>query len=273
MLQALFFVMACSLQTWFGASLAPPKSRCAKMVLIAKLGGRILGDAEPKQDHEDQEAFLRRLEDRISKLMPHNSGLPPKFLNVEVVGNNVLAFWDDVAYNNFIYCPLSQSGNCQHEDNPNVAACSCPPCPNAPFCQVFHTPEAYLAIHGGVHFNCAVTFGKGKQLDFVDNQECASCRATTLCVKHPKCIQSIQHKFCVACLRALVWGKGWDVDPKEYGFWLDDPEDDAPEQEHADYDQAFHEWQSTDGGIAYKVEMDIEEQTRWASIKLHCVKC
>ena len=87
--------MACSLQACFGASLLPTKNRCAKIVLIAKLGGNILGDAEPRQDHEDQEAFLRRLKDRISKLMPHGSDLPPKCLNVEVAGNNALAFWDE----------------------------------------------------------------------------------------------------------------------------------------------------------------------------------
>ena len=95
MQQALFLVMACSLRAWFGASLASTKSWYAKIVLIAKLGGNILGDAEPKQDHEDQEAFLRRLKDRIAKLMPHGSDLPPKFINVELVGNNALAFWDE----------------------------------------------------------------------------------------------------------------------------------------------------------------------------------
>ena len=87
--------MACSLQACFGASLIPTKARCAKIVLIAKLGGNTLGDAEPKQDHEDQKAFLHRLGYRISKLMPHGAGLPPKFINVELVGNNALAFWDE----------------------------------------------------------------------------------------------------------------------------------------------------------------------------------
>ena len=88
------FDMACSLQACFGASLLPSKSWCAKIVLIAKLGGNILGDAEPKQDHEDQESFVRRLQKIAAKKMLHASGWHERFLVVKLGNNNnALVHW------------------------------------------------------------------------------------------------------------------------------------------------------------------------------------
>ena len=86
--------MACSLQACFGARILPTKAcRCAKIVLIAKLGGRILGDAEPKQDHEDQESFVRRLQKIAAKKMLHASGWHERFLVVELVDNKAMVHW------------------------------------------------------------------------------------------------------------------------------------------------------------------------------------
>ena len=82
-----------ALQACFGASLLPSKSWCAKIVLIAKLGGNILGDAEPKQDHEDQESFVRRLQKIAAKKMSHAMGWHERFLVVELVDNKAMVHW------------------------------------------------------------------------------------------------------------------------------------------------------------------------------------
>ena len=82
-----------ALQACFGANILPSKTRCAKIVLIAKLGGNILGDAEPKQDHEDQESFVRRLQKIAAKKMLHASGWHERFLVVELVNNKALVDW------------------------------------------------------------------------------------------------------------------------------------------------------------------------------------
>ena len=93
MQRVLLLVMACSLEACFGASLLPSKTRCAKIVLITKLGGNILGDAEPKQDHEDQKSFVRRLQKIAAKKMLHASGWHERFLVVELVNNKALVDW------------------------------------------------------------------------------------------------------------------------------------------------------------------------------------
>jgi hypothetical protein len=91
--RALLLVMACSLQACFGASLIPTKNWYSKLVLITKLGGNTIGDAEPKQDHEDQESFVRRLQKIAAKKMLHASGWHERFLVVELVDNKALVHW------------------------------------------------------------------------------------------------------------------------------------------------------------------------------------
>ena len=83
-----------ALQACFGTSLSSTKARrCAKIVLITKLGGNILGNADPKQDHEDQESFVRRLQKIAAKKMLHASGWHERFLVVELVDNKALVHW------------------------------------------------------------------------------------------------------------------------------------------------------------------------------------
>lgn len=94
--------MATCLQAWCGTGFSANKP---KIRLLSKLGGTFLGFAEPKQDHEDQEGFVRCLQSQGSKLMPHEFGLPSKYLQVELVDNKnntspkttttATLFWDE----------------------------------------------------------------------------------------------------------------------------------------------------------------------------------
>jgi|694.fasta_scaffold01071_16 hypothetical protein len=247
-------------------------ARHSSIVLVAKLSGKALGHAEARRQDEDEQAFVWRLQRQVVPLMPHHHDLTWECMTVkfDAKTNMAWACWDEEL---MISCPKSKCGNCEHERNPSFEACSCPPCPNALFCTLFHTPGSYLSTHGGVCFNCAVMFEKGNALDFV-NSTCVVCYTKNIvCIKHPHCLRSTQHEYCVQCFRVLFWGKGWDVDPKDYGFWLDSPADDSTEQEHAEYDRTFDEWQNTKDGLAYNVELDISEESRRSSQKHHCVKC
>lgn len=64
-------------------------------MLVSKFGGKLLGHTKPRLAHEDHGVFLLRLKDKFSKLMPHDLGLPVKFLQVELNDNTACAFWDE----------------------------------------------------------------------------------------------------------------------------------------------------------------------------------
>jgi hypothetical protein len=248
-------------------------ARHSSIVLVAKLSGKVLGHAEARRQDEDEQGFVWRLQRQAVPLMHHRHDLTWECMTVKVdtKANTAWACWDEELMNR---CPKSKRGNCEHQRNSSFEACSCPPCPNALFCKTFHTPRSYLNIYGGVCGTCAETFGKRTRLVFVNSTKCVKCQAKNIvCIKHPKCLRSTQHEYCVQCLKVLVWGKGWDVDPKDYGFWLDIPADDATEQEQDDYDRTFDEWQNTKAGLAFNEELTLEEELRWASQKQDCVKC
>jgi hypothetical protein len=62
--------------------------------MVSKFGGKLLGHTKPRLGHEDHSAFLLRLQAEFAKLMPHDLGLPTKFLQVEL-STVVCAFWDE----------------------------------------------------------------------------------------------------------------------------------------------------------------------------------
>ena len=70
-------------------------TRKSELRLVSKLGGKLLGHTKPRLAHEDHGVFLLRLKAEFSKLMPHDLGLPTKFLQVELNDNTVCAFWDE----------------------------------------------------------------------------------------------------------------------------------------------------------------------------------
>ena len=120
--------------------------------------------------------------------------------------------------------------------------------------------------------NCACVIEK--KLEFVNNQTCSRCHDVALCAMHPNCIKpGDSHKFCMVCMQQMFWGLGWDVDPTDYGFMLEVPKNDASDKEQDNYDQAFELWCDTKQGKAYNLELDIEEQERWASQTRECVAC
>jgi hypothetical protein len=86
--------MAFCLQAWINTSLVVP-TRKSELRLVSKLGGKVLGHTKPRLAHEDHDVFLLRLKDTFSKLMPHDLGLPTKFLQVELNDNTACAFWDE----------------------------------------------------------------------------------------------------------------------------------------------------------------------------------
>ena len=70
-------------------------ARKSGLMLVSKFGGKLLGHTKPRLSHEDHGVFLLRLKAEFSKLMPHDLGLPAKFLQIELNDNTACAFWDE----------------------------------------------------------------------------------------------------------------------------------------------------------------------------------
>lgn len=153
-----------------------------------------------------------------------------------------------------------KDGNCPAENDCNPTACGCPPCPNALLCGVFHIPEAYLQIHRGTCGNCAASFGRA--LVFVETRSnCVICleRKTTH-VEHPA---GCGHRFCVDCIRTMIWPPGADsVNPCDYG-WNGTPDDEAQ----------WSQWLQTCNGRRYESECDRAEEARERHSDDRCPLC
>ena len=235
-------------------------ARRTSIVLVAKLSGKVLGYVEARRQGEDDQAFAWRVQRQAVPLMPHHHDLTWECMTVTVDTNANTAWvcWnEDLMYN----CPESKSGNCAHESSPYQWACSCPPCPNALWCNTFHTPQMNLEIHGGVCLKCSKVFGKGKALVFTDNQTCIAChKNNTVCIKHPECLRISKHVFCTTCFYEMTSEQGWTVYAKDYGF---------PHEEEDNYD--YYVWEHSDAGLAYKHALALEEETQHTQI--HCATC
>jgi len=87
---------------------------------VSKFGGHTLGFTKPKQAHEDQDAFLRRVKSQVVHLMPHDVGLPAKCLQIEVDNNTACAFWDEA----LVRASFDKTFNVERDDDdPNFVIC------------------------------------------------------------------------------------------------------------------------------------------------------